>query len=129
MSFSQSHTRTIEIGGDISISEKRTTSSGGQANVDEVVADGASNLAIAWAMVLAKLKAIAIQVTGGDLTLETNDAGTPDDTLVLEDGKIYDWVQDDQGALFLTADVTGLFATNASGADVRLRIFAVYDPT
>jgi hypothetical protein len=50
----------------------------------------------------------------GDLTVKTNDSGSPDDTLAFKAGRPLVWLKDTPAANPFTADVTTLFLTNAS---------------
>ncbi len=55
-----------------------------------------------------------------ELTMETNDDGTPDQTIVLEANVAFDWKTTDLAALPITVDITKLTFTNAELTDATL---------
>lgn len=64
-----------------------------------------------------------------DITLYTNDigGGTPIDTLILIAGQGYSWVTGDLAALLITADISALYADNASGAVAKCQFGVLQD--
>lgn len=64
-----------------------------------------------------------------DVTLETNNGTTPDDTIVLKADVPYVWMEGSPATLLLTADVTAIYCTNASGATATVRLRAIQDGT
>jgi hypothetical protein len=64
-----------------------------------------------------------------DLTLETNNGTTPDDTIAIKAGVPYLWREDKVDSLILTADVDAIFVTNGVAATSRLQIYAILDNT
>jgi hypothetical protein len=64
------------------------------------------------------------------ITLETNDATSPDDTIVLAANVPYIWQTGNPAPLLLTEDVaSAIYCTNASGAAATIRLRAVQDGT
>jgi len=114
--------------GNESISKQITITADGEANLEVAVADESTDLAINIAIDYSALKSLYI-VSDQDLTVETNDGTTPDDTLTLLAGKPIVWFEGCGFTNPLSADVTALYATNASGADATLTIKTLQDAT
>lgn len=119
---------SVDIGGQ-QISSSKTYSSEGQSGVSVSVPDESTDLQVVFAIDFSQVKSIIIQADGGDLTLETNSGSAADDTLALVDGSPYIWNEDSLDTLLITADVTALYLTNASGATVTFSIDVIYDST
>ena len=114
--------------GNESLSKQITITADGEANLEVAVADEAADLAINIAIDFSALKLLYI-VSDQDLTIETNDGTTPDDTLTLLAGKPIVWFEGCGFTNPLSADVTALYATNASGADATLYVKTLQDAT
>ena len=114
--------------GNESLSRKVTITADGEANVVVAVADAASDLAVNIAIDFSALKLLYL-VSDQDLTVETNDGTTPDDTLTLKAGKPLLWFEDSGFSNPLSADVTSLHVTNASGTDATLTVKTLQDAT
>jgi hypothetical protein len=107
----------------------RTFTGSGVLAVDETIANGASNVQVAFAVTLTLIKAIAIKASRA-VTIKTNDSTTPDDTITLAAGQALFWGNDeDTGRLPFTVDVTALYVSNASGAAADLDIQCLVDAT
>jgi hypothetical protein len=129
--MSITHTLTISVTtGGVALSKSFDVTDGSELNISEPVADAAANLEIAFAAVRAKLKSFYM-VADQVLTVETNDGTTPDDTFTLVADRPVTWYEGCGVAIndFLSADITSIFASNASGDDATLVIKAVIDPT
>ncbi|KPL06085.1 hypothetical protein AMJ85_10715 [candidate division BRC1 bacterium SM23_51] len=100
----------------------------GQISLSVIVPDSSTDMQIDVALDVSQAKAIYIKSSQA-ITIETNDGGSPDDTLVLVADVPYVWTEDDYVANLLTTDVTALYATNSSGADATLEIEILYDAT
>lgn len=87
------------------------------------ISGATNNVEVAVVFTMAQLIGISIN-TDKDLTLETNDSGTPDDTFALKAGKTFYWSKNTGVANPFTADVTKFYFSNAgaSAATVRIRI-------
>lgn len=119
---------SVDIGGQ-QISSQKTYSGEGGCGITVSVPDESTDLQVVLAIDVSQVTSIIIQADGGDLTIETNNGTTPDDTLAIVDGSPYIWNTDSLDTLKLTADVTSLYVTNASGAAVTLQVDVVYDAT
>ncbi|QDT26798.1 hypothetical protein Enr10x_21080 [Gimesia panareensis] len=114
--------------GNESLSKQITITADGEANIEVAVADGSTDLAINIAIDYSALQLLFI-VADQDLTIETNDGSTPDDTLTLKAGKPIVWYDGCGYSNPLSADVTALYATNASGTDATLTVKTLQDAT
>ena len=101
---------------------------------EELIPVSSTNLAVAFAFAIAKLKSILL-VSDKDLTVKTNSSGSPANTFALQAGVPLMWSAAD-GVVFTDTNnaavtsVTSLFVTNASGTDIPLlQIRALVDPT
>lgn len=89
------------------------------------IPNGAADQLLAGGQIdLSQLTSLFLLAEDGTLTLESNNSGAPDDSFTLEDGVPVQWTSDSPHSCPITADVTGWYATNASGAAVRLTIIA-----
>lgn len=108
-------------------------SAGAECNIDESIADGANNLAVALTLDVSQLKSL-FMLSDKDVTVETNNGAVPVNVFALKAGVPFVWnindaaLRDTAGTAVVT-DVTGLFVTNASGAAALLQIRALLDPT
>lgn len=114
--------------GNESLSKQVTITADGEANVEAAVPDSSTDLAINIAIDFSALQLLYI-VSDQDLTIETNDGTTPDDTLTLKAGKPIVWYDGCGYTNPLSADVTALYATNASGTDATLYVKTLQDAT
>lgn len=96
--------------------------------VVESIAIAAADFAINIAIDVSAVKSIFI-LSDQDLTLETNDGTTPDDTITLKANVPYIWNADSYDVFLLTTDVTQLLLTNASGVIASLRVIVSQDST
>ena len=104
-----------------------------KASFDEVIADSETNkeFVLSFDVITNKLKSLFI-LSSKDVTLKTNDSGSPDDEIALKAGVPLPWAYQAGNyyhACPLTADVAKIFVTNASGGIARLQIEALYDST
>lgn len=67
--------------------------------------------------------------TDKDVTLETNSASVPGNTIALKANVPFLWVKDSGIANPFTADVTKFFFTNAGAADAAVKIRMLKDAT
>lgn len=89
---------------------------------------GATDLEITISIVVARLRQLWVQADQA-LTLETNSASSPTQTISLQANKPLHW---ETGGYFtnpLSADVNKIFATNGSGVATTLKIRVLMDPT
>jgi len=97
-------------------------------SLDVTVPDESSDMLVNFALDVSQIKAIYI-VADQDVTLETNDSGSPDDTISLAAGVPYVWTTDSYDSCLLTADITKLYFTNASGSEATVQLEVVHDAT
>ena len=95
---------------------------------DYPINTGVTNQEITFATTQAALGFLMFAVVGTaglNLTIKTNNSGAPDDTFTVSSDNPY-YLRD--GTL-LTADITKLYVTNASGATLTLKIRGLKDGT
>lgn len=64
-----------------------------------------------------------------DITIETNNATTPVDTLAIKASEAYIWNTNSLDTNLLTTDVTAMYLTNSSGATANLEMRFLFDST
>lgn len=106
------------------------TKTGGRfSSISELIPDGSTDLQVFVDVDTSQLLLLMIEATG-NLTIKTNSSSTPDDTINLSSVNGIAWASDMPLATNpLSEDVTSIFVTNATGADVTLTINALMDPT
>jgi hypothetical protein len=111
-------------GGSDSLPAQSVVSSGTLATeVDVTVPAATTDQAYPLAIDVSELESIYLY-TDGDLTVQTNDGTTPQETLTFVSGKPLLWYNGMPGVAVgdvFAGDVTGLFLTNAGASAVRLR--------
>lgn len=127
MSFSHTITRRVDTSGS-SIQSVKTLTADGRQSVSVAVNDSETDKFIEFDLTVANLQSIFI-LASQDMTLETNDGGTPTDTISLLAGQAYVWHAGSYFVNLITANITALYATNASGTDGTLDIEMIYDAT
>lgn len=106
-----------------------TNTQGGVSLIDgEEVSTGESNYEINFDLDVSACKSFYLE-SDQDVTFETNDGTTPDDTIALKADKPYVWHTDAYDDFLLSTDVTSVFITNASGATATIYCVALYDAT
>ena len=116
------------IGGGKTLRHTKTYSGEGRVSIDQPVTDGLTDLEIAMTLDVSQVTAFYM-VADQDMTVETNNAGAPVDTIVLKANVPYVWNSDTYDTFLLGTDVTKLFLTNGSGTDGTFKLEAVYDAT
>lgn len=106
----------------ITISESSSVSSGQQATVDETIAADTVERELVFAVDVSALQFVALQASAA-MTIETNDAAAPQETIELAAGKTVLWEVGD-AALF-AGDVTSIFVTSLAGG--TLKVVAMMD--
>ena len=109
----------------INVSETITSSS--SANLDEVVADGSTDLQLNVAVQEDDLQSWAL-VSTQDVTVKTNSSSTPQETISLKANRPQIWGIAG-GAKPISDDVSAFFVTNSSGADATIKLIAGWDAT
>jgi hypothetical protein len=101
---------------------------------DDTIAAGATNKQIVLAVDVSEVKCIVIAVdgltTGKTILIETNNSGTPVDTITLTaDVKGVVWYTGSTADNPLTTDVTAFYVTSDDTVARRLRIYVCADVT
>lgn len=99
-----------------------------KTEISESIANSQTDADIVVAIDVSAVKAFYIR-SSQDVTVETNDGSSPDDTLSLLANRPYIWDEDDYDSFLLTADVTVLYITNASGSTADIEIRVLQDAT
>ena len=97
------------------ITKENSYTENAQNGISEPIPDQSTDLEVDFVLDVSAIKAIVI-VSDQDITLETNNGTTPDDTINLVAGVPYIWTDKSYHACLLTTDVTALFITNSSGS-------------
>lgn len=112
-----------------SIPASNSFSGGGEGpGIDEVIPAEASDTEVAYSLDVSQVKAF-FMLAQGDMTIKTNNAGAPDNTLELKAGIPYIWFTNSYDSFQITVDVTKLFVSDGSAAENRLQIEDVFDST
>lgn len=128
MSFSATISQTVVIGGK-SISKSKTLSASATVGVEETVAGDATDYNIVVALDQSEIGALYITADQA-LTLETQDGTTADiDTIVLVADEPLVWYTGSLYTNLITADVTDINVTNASGTAATLQLYCIQDAT
>lgn len=130
MSFTHKHVRSMNRGNDDAISQENSVAEGSENNLSESIPDGSTDLAKEWHCDISAMKSLWISTTQ-DIVIETNNAASASasDTLDLRADQPVDWAENDVMDHPLSADVTMLYITNASGFAAQLEIREVEDPS
>jgi len=94
----------------------------------ETIPNDSTDEEVACVIDVSELKGLYMKCARA-LTVKTNDAVAPDDTISLAAGEPLAWAVDNNVDCPLTVDVTALFVTLAAGADAVLEIEVLVDPT
>lgn len=109
------------------ITSTRTYSDSSLFSVSESCANSQTT-EIVVAIDVSEITAICI-MSDKNVTLKTNSADTPDETISLLANRPYKWVSDSYFANLLETDITSIFITNASGGAATVQLSAVIDST
>ncbi len=85
------------------------------------VPNGATQVVFDASFVLSKLK-ISYMKSDRNVTIETNNPSTPEDTIALIANKANHWVDPEAGKPF-TTNLDYLMATNSSGAEAKIEFY------
>ena len=129
--MASSGTITIQYnGGGISQTNNITKSDTGRVQWEEVVVTATTDGQINCPTIdVSEVVLLYINSTQ-DVTLETNDGTTPDDTFTLKANEPYVWWLNAPFVNKLTTDITtNVFITNTSGASATVTFEAILDTT
>lgn len=128
MPLSAAYVRTVISGvGDKLDARYDLTGTGGLL-VDESIADAQTDKLVSLAFTLAALEVFGMVSTRA-LTVKTNDAGSPQDTISLAANVPFIYIPGSGVPAAFAGDVTALYVTNASGAAAALTIRGLVDAT
>lgn len=126
MSITYTYTASVKVGNNTtSFSIAKTAD--GEYVFDDAIAANQTNKLIAGVLDVSQIKMLYLY-SDQDCTLETNDSGSPVDTISLDAGCPIVWVHGSGVACPLTTDVTAFYVTNTT-AITRLIIRAQVDLT
>lgn len=118
MSFSHEVIDSVNAGdGEIRKSNSYTGTK--RISASETVPPASTDFEIVLPIVVADVVSFMI-VTSADMTIETNNGTTPDDTLSLLAGVAYKWNSDSYDTFKLTTDVTSIFVTSTPGGTIQV---------
>lgn len=124
-------TSSINVGGQTR-TYKKTATATDPVNINAgpiTIANGASNQLISLSGVdISQLRGVFIG-SDQDALVEFNSAAGSGGSLSLEANVPYTWQVGDVNALLITADITSVYVTNASGADATLYFYFLHDAT
>lgn len=127
MSFTANLTHKLAVSGG-EVSKTQTFSGDGKTQRQVVVADSATDFLVTIAIDVSHIKAIMI-VSDQDITMETNDGTTPDETINLLADNPLVWYEGSYYANLLASDITALYFSNSSGAVATVDILVIHDST
>lgn len=126
MAYSHTNTKAIVTAGG-GLTYSKSYSGSAEVNISETIAVG-TDTAVNCAIDVSAVKSFYV-VSDKAITLETNSASSPTNTLVLKAGVPYTYDTDSYDTFKLTGDVTVIYVTNASGGDAALELRCVQDST
>lgn len=127
MSFSASLLQKLSSSSD-DVSQSQAFSGDAKTVREVTVADSASDYLVNFALDVSGIKAIVI-LSDQDVTMETNDGTTPDETINLLAGNPYLWYTGSYFTNLLATDITALYFSNSSGAAATVKILVIHDST
>ena len=127
MSFTHKITRRYETEGEL-IEQTKVITADGEDNRDPVIPDSTTDQLVNMTIDISQLKSIYIS-TDNTVTLETNNATTPIDTLTITPDQPVDWQVGDVHSNPFSADVTAIYLTNNSGSVANVKIRKLEDST
>ncbi len=134
MAFTHAMTSQVTVG-NRTLKGTVSPSAGNNNSIDESIPDSSTDLLVNATVDITALQSFYM-ISDQDVTVETNNGGTPQETIVLKANDPLMWRKagnqldgvDYPKNPFL-ADVTAFFITNASGAPAQLKMEILQDPT
>lgn len=122
--------RYLAEGSGISLDREISTTETGVALIDgEQVATDSTDAVVNFDLDVSACSSFYL-VSDQDVTIETNaDDATGGNTIALLANVPYTWHTNDYNSFLLTADVTVVYVTNASGATATIYCVALFDPS
>jgi len=127
MTLSYTLVRGCNIG-DERLEDSEAVSDGAAYPVSQSIPGGSTDLPVEWWIDVSQIKALYIK-SPRDMTLKTNSASVPGNTIAVKAGKPVIWSPDCGLLSPLTVDVTYLYVTLAAGEAATLDIRCLVDPT
>ncbi|MBN9522493.1 hypothetical protein J0H58_28890 [bacterium] len=125
MPFTDTLRYSVQFGG-LQVEATYDAAGGLRPDVSEVIPPSSTDLAVAWVCDVSALSAVVLLASAA-MTVETNNASSPGNTIPLAAGQPVFWFTGCGWACPLTADVTGLYVTSTAGGTLSIR--ALVDPT
>lgn len=127
MAFSHTITRQVNNGGE-TIAKTNTYSGDGRESRTIAVPDSTTDQLVNLTMDVSQIKSLYI-VSNYAVTVETNSSSAPTNTIALVADTPLIWHTGSYYTNLLTADVTAIYLTNASGSAATVNIEIVHDST
>lgn len=118
-------TRT-KLNGETALTKTVEVEASAGLSIDESIGASQTDLEIACSIDQSELVGLSL-LSSVDMTIETNDGSSPDDTIALKANEPLDWHATSIHACPLSADVTSIFVTNTTAGTLKIR--AVMDAT
>lgn len=126
MSFSHKVTQSVTTpGGAVSPAVAMEFIQDKEANLDHTIAIG-TDVEVQFPLDVSAVESIILLSTA-NVTIETNDGSSPDNTLALLANKPYVWNKSSYDTFKFTTDIVALFLTAAAAGTLKIR--AIVDPT
>ena len=125
MTFSV-NTRESASANAINIDSNRSFTGDSQLTIQQDVPASTTDQEILAAIDISLAKMVMI-MSSQDVTIKTNNSATPADTLAMTANVPRVWRSGDYNAIFLTADVTKFYITNATASTATVQILALID--
>jgi len=116
------------VGANERVDGEVTITADSEANADIALAIDDADVQVNLSVIVAQLKSLYIKATTG-VTIKTNDAETPDDTINLVEGQVLQWDTDSPFANPFTEDVTALYVSENDSTAGELTIRTLQDAT
>lgn len=126
--FTHTHSATVQTPSRSVVGLNVAVTAEGHNERVVTVPDASTDLQIELPIDVTEMKSLVMKATV-DMTIETNDGITPTDTIALKAGEVLKWKTGGYFTNPLSADVTDLYVTNASGAEGELYVSVLEDPT
>ena len=134
MAFTHATSAQVTVSGR-TVKGSASISSGNNRSIDESIPDSSTDLLINETVDKTALQSF-IMVCDQQITVETNNAGTPQETFILKANDPLVWRKggnqregDDYPVNPFTADVTAFYVTNLSGSAAQFKMEILQDPT
>lgn len=129
MAFTHIITQKITPNSGNPIEKAITLTGGSESNLSESIPDSSTDLQVTFELDVSQVKALFI-MSDQNITIETNNGTTPDDTLNLVANEPVVWYTGSLLTNPIGTDITtDIFVTNSSGSTATLTIYALTDPT